>query len=110
MTIFLVRPRDRIFVNGYEFLSFAKEMSRNICKNISENLSSKHRQKFLDHGKQYAAEATGDLIGNKIAGRIKKISKTSPQNNSETNEKEILIERHISPEQGELITDDLKLI
>ena len=29
-------------------------------------------------------EATGDLIGNKIADRIMKVSKTSQQNNSET--------------------------
>ena len=43
------------------------------------------------------AEATDDLIGNKIAD---KISKTSPQKNSETvtNEEEILKERYISPE------------
>ena len=29
-------------------------------------------------------EATGDLIGNKIADKIAKVSKTSQQNNSET--------------------------
>ena len=34
-----VQPRDRIFVRGYEFLSFAKNMGKNIGKNISENLS-----------------------------------------------------------------------
>ena len=33
-----------------------------------------------------AAEATGDLIGNKIADKITKVSKTFPQNNSVTNE------------------------
>ena len=31
-----------------------------------------------------AAEATGDLISNKIADRITKVSKNSEQNNSET--------------------------
>ena len=30
-------------------------------------------------------EATGDLTGNKIADEIVRSSKTSPQNNSETN-------------------------
>ena len=30
------------------------------------------------------AEVTGDLIGNKIANRIRKVSKTSQQNSSET--------------------------
>ena len=37
---------------------------------------------------QKTAESTGDLIGNKTADRITKVSKTSPQNNSETNEEE----------------------
>ena len=39
---------------------------------------------------QKTAEATDDLIGNKIADSITKVSKTSPQNNSETNEKHIV--------------------
>ena len=44
-----------------------------------------------------AAEATGDLIGNKIANKITRFSRISPQNNSETitnkHDKEILKER-----------------
>ena len=44
-------------------------------------------------------EAAGDIIGNKIADRITEVSKTSPQNNSETNEEQILGERYVSPEQ-----------
>ena len=32
MTSYLVQPRDRIFVKGYEFLSFAKNMDKNIGK------------------------------------------------------------------------------
>ena len=58
-----------------------------ICKNISKNLSSKYSQKHIDHTKQSAtdedkttskraiqkiAEATGILIGNKIAEKIRK--------------------------------------
>ena len=93
-------------------------------KNISQNLSSKYSQKPLDHAKQFAtdalktaskrviqkrAKATGDLIGNKIADRITKVWKTSPRNNSETNE-EILRERYISPGQRQKITYDLRLI
>ena len=31
-----VQPRDRIFVKGYGFLSFAKNMSKNIGKKISK--------------------------------------------------------------------------
>ena len=43
-------------------------------------------------------ETTGDIIGNKTADRITKVSKTSPKNNSKTNEKEIVTERFIPPE------------
>ena len=97
-------------------------MGKNIDKNISENLRSKCSQKLLNHAKQFASDAlktaskraiqktwetTGDLVGCKIADRITKISKPSPQNNSEkvTNEhdKEIPKERYISgclPNQG----------
>ena len=51
MTRYSVQPRDRIFVKGYGFLSFAKNMGRNIGKSISKNLSSKYSQKRLDHAK-----------------------------------------------------------
>ena len=84
-----------------DFLSFAKD----IGKNISKSLNSKSNQKPLDHAKQSAAdafktsskrvtqktvEATGDLIGNKRADIITRASKTSPKNNSETNEEETI--------------------
>ena len=77
-----IEPRDRIYVKGYGFLSFAK--------NIGKNLSKKYGQKFFDRGKKSAneaikivskkavqktPEATGDLIGNKIADKITSISK-----------------------------------
>ena len=42
-----VRPRDRIFVEGYGFFSFAKNMCKIIGKNISKNLSGKYSQKLL---------------------------------------------------------------
>ena len=35
MTRYSVQPRDQIFVKSYGFLSFAKNMGRNISKNIS---------------------------------------------------------------------------
>ena len=80
-----------------------------ICKNISKNLSSKYSQKHIDHTKQSAtdedktsskraiqkiAEATGVLIGNKIAEKIRKVSKPLPQNNSVANKGDILRERY----------------
>ena len=38
MMRYLVQPRDRIFVNGYRFLCFAKNMGENIDNNVSRNL------------------------------------------------------------------------
>ena len=48
MTCYLVQRRDRIFVKGYGFLPFA----RNIRKNTGKNVSGKYSQKLLDHAKQ----------------------------------------------------------
>ena len=77
-----IEPRDRIYVKGYRFLSFAK--------NMGKSLSNKCGQKLLDSAKesttnaiktaskraiQKTAEATGDLIDNKIADKITSISK-----------------------------------
>ena len=77
-------PRDRIYVKGYGFLSFAK--------NIGKNLSNKYGQKLLESAKksttdsikatseraiQNTAEATGDLTGTKISYEITNVSKKS---------------------------------
>ena len=126
MTRYSVQPRDWIYVKGYWFLSFAKNVAKNIDKNISKNISSQYSKKRLDHAKQSATDAlktaskraiqetTGGLIGNKIADKITKISKTSQHNNSETvtneHDKEIPKERQISPEERQKIIDDLILI
>ena len=42
MACYTVKTRDRIFVKGYGFLSFAKNMIKNIDKNIIETFSSKY--------------------------------------------------------------------
>ena len=125
MTHYSVQPRDRIFLKGYGFLFFVRNKGQNIGENTSKNLSSKYSQKLIDHAKQSAtnaletsskkaiqktAEVTGDLIENKIADRITKVSKTLQQNNSATNEEKISKERYISPEQRQHITHDLRLI
>ena len=89
-----IEPRDRIYVNRYEFLSFAK--------NMGKILSNKYGQKLLDSAKksttdaiktaskraiQKTAEAPGDLIGNKIADKITRLSKKSNNNNNNNNNK-----------------------
>ena len=42
MTRCSIQPRDRIFVKGYGFWSFSKNIGKNIGRNISKNLSSKY--------------------------------------------------------------------
>ena len=110
MTRYSVQPRDRIFVKGYRFLSFAKNVGKNIGKNISKNVSGKFSQKLLHHAKKSAtdapkktAEATGGLIGNKIANKARVVPKNLQQNNSETvtnkHDKEVPKERYVCLEE-----------
>ena len=44
-----IEPRDRIYVKGYGFLSFAK--------NMGKSLSNKYGQKFLDSAKKFTKNA-----------------------------------------------------
>ena len=93
-------------------------MTKNVGKYISKDLSSKNSQKLLDHAKQSAtdalktaskraiqkaAEGTSDLIRNEITDKNTRVSKTSPKNNLERNEEEILRERYISPELRDIL-------
>ena len=98
MMHYSIEPKYRIYIKSYGFLYFAENMGKNIGKSKSKNLSSKCSQKLLDHAKQSTTdtlkftskraiqkipETTGDLIDNKIADKIAKVSRNSPQNNSE---------------------------
>ena len=113
-----IEPKNRIYVKGYGFLSFAK--------NIGKNLSNKYSQKLIDTAKksttdaiktaskraiQKTAEATGDLIGNKIADKITSVSKNS---NKKLPEEDIELtthkNRYISPEETQQIIDELRLV
>ena len=118
MRRYSVQPRNQIFVKGYGFLSFARNMGINIGKNISKNLSSKYSQKLLHHAEQSATDAFKTASKRAIqkkkkkseaTGRITKVSKVSPKNNSETNEEEIIRERFIPPELSHEIINDLRL-
>ena len=77
-----IESRDRVYVKGYGFLSFDK--------NMGKSLSNKYGQRLIDSAKKSAtdaikiaskraiqnpAETTGDLIGNKIANKITSVSK-----------------------------------
>ena len=57
MRRYSVQPSGGIFVKGYGFLSFAKNMGKSTGKNISKSVSGKFSQKLLDHTKQSATDA-----------------------------------------------------
>ena len=106
--------RDRIYVKGYGFLSFAKS--------IEKNVSNKYSQKLIDSAKKYTAdaikttskraiqktaEAFGDLIGNKIADKSanasnessKDLHSTELHSEKEEANNEIQKKRYIFPEK-----------
>ena len=123
-----IEPRDRIYVKGYGFLSFAK--------NMGKSLSNKYGQKPLDSAKkstidaikttskraiQKTAEATGDLIDNKIADKItiaptewhsKKPNNNKNNNNNNNEDVKIIAhkKRYISPEERQQIINGLRLV
>ena len=89
---------------------------------VDKNMSNKYSQKLVDTAKKSAAdaiktaskraikktaEATVDLVGNKIADKITGASKKSQSN--EVNNK-IAKERYISPKERQQIIDELRLI
>ena len=107
-------PRNRIYVKGYGFLSFAKNMGK---------YGNKYGQKLLDSAKksttdsiktasiravQKTVQATGDLIGNKTADKITSAPKKSTKE-LQNNETEVGVKRatpkkrYISPEENKLL-------
>ena len=114
-----IELRDRIYVKGYGFLSFAK--------NIGKKISNKYGQKLLDSAKKSATdaikttpkkatqkttEATGYVIVNKIADETTSISnkrsaKELPNNDETEEDVEITThkKRYVSPEKRQQIID-----
>ena len=105
-----IEPRERRYVKGYGFMSFAK--------NFSDKYSKSLMDKGIDLSKTFAktagkkilketAKATGDLIGNKIAHKI--TAKPSKKSQSDEVINGIQKERYISPKERQKIIDELKL-
>ena len=79
--IWEIEPRDRI-VKSYGFLSFVKNMGKNLNNKYGQKLldSAKKKKTAWKRASQKTAKATGDLIGNKIADKIKSVLKKSTKN------------------------------
>ena len=96
-----LEPSYRRYVQGQGFMSFAKNIGNKYGRNIfdksidvGKSMEKKYGKKILDNsisaGKDFAkiagkkiltksAEATGDMIGNKIADRITKSTRNKEQ-------------------------------
>ena len=115
-------PEYRKYVKGYGFLSFARKFGDKYGKSI---INSKNVKKLMDGatktskdfvkiaGKKIihkSAEATGDLVDNKIADKITSMSESrSKKEKDETNIMEETQEIYIPPEKRKKIIKDLKL-
>ena len=104
-----IEPRERRYVKGYGFVSFARNFSDKYSKSLMAKGNDVSKKFAKNAGKKIlkeTAKATGDLIGNKIADKIASASKKS---HDEVNN-EILKERYISPKGRQKIINELKLI
>ena len=75
-----IEPRDKVYVKGYGFMSFAKNMSNKYGKKHVDTAKKSAADAIKPASKraiQKTAKATGDLVGNKIADKITSASKKS---------------------------------
>ena len=92
-----IKPSDRIYVKGYGFLFFAKNMVKSFSNKYGQKLFDRAKKSTTDAIKtaskraiQKTAETASGLIGNKIASVSKKKSTTKlpskdlHNNNNET--------------------------
>ena len=130
---FSLEPKYRRYVKGYGFLSFARKIGDKYGKklmntatktgiNAAKKFGDKYGKNLMDTAKkqgtnfaktagkrivQKSAEATGDLVGNKIADKITSLGKSkNEEKENEINEPEEII---ILPEKRQQIIDDLRL-
>ena len=125
-----LEPHYRRYVQGQGLISFARNIGNKYGKKIfdksldvGKSMKKKDVKKILDNslsaGKDFAkiagkkvltkcAEATGDLIGNKISDRITKSARNKEQKEDDRIMEEMQ-EIIIPPEKREQIIKDLKL-
>ena len=106
-------PKYKKYVEGYDFLSFARKLGDKYVKKLM-NTAKKKKKADTDAAKTASkrvvlktAEATGDLIVNKIADKITSIGKTKSKGKEDETYKRKEI--YISPEKRQQIIDDLRL-
>ena len=113
-----IEPRERRYVKSYGFLTFAKNVGKNLRKKYGQKPANTAKKSATDALKiaskraiQKTAEASGGLVVNFIVDKITSISKkpaSEPHPNAVTNE--IPKERYISPQERQKIIDEIRLI
>ena len=98
-------PKFRKYVQGYGFLSFARRLGDRYDKKLIDTVTKTGIDAAKTASKRVVkktAEATEDLIGNKIADKITSVGKTKEK----TNKPE---EINIATEKRQQIINDLRL-
>ena len=98
-----IEPRERRYVKGYGFMSFARNFSDKYSKSLMDKVIDLSKTFAKTAGKKIlkeTAKATGDLVGNKITAK--------PHNKDEVFNG-IPKERYISPKERQKFIDELKL-
>ena len=93
MTRYAIEPRERQFFKGYGFLSITKNLGNKLLKQGQETAKIVGKRAL-----NKTAEATGDLIGNKIADKITSGKPDKPEI------------KQIPLEKRQQIIDELRLI
>ena len=124
--MYSLEPRYRRYVQGHVIIRICNKYGKKLFDktiDVGKSMKKKYGKKILDNsisaGKDFAkiagkkvltksAEATGDLIGNKIADRITKstINKAQKEDDRIMEETQEIV---IPPEKIEQIIRDLKL-
>ena len=111
-----IEPRDRVYVKGYGFMSFARSMSNKYGKKLVDTAKKAATDPIKTASKraiQNTAEATGDLLGNKIADKITSVSrKTTKKLPTIDQDVELTThkKRYISPKERQQIINELRLV
>ena len=109
-------PRNGVYVKGYGFISFARSMSNKYGKKLVDTAKKSTTYALKTASKRAipkAAEATGELVSNKIADKITSVSKKPTNKMPIIKEDEELTthkKRYISPEERQQIIDELGVI
>ena len=96
-------PRERRFVKGYGFMSFARNFNDKYGKSL-RNASKTFAETAGKEILKETAKTTGDLIGSKIADKI-----TGKPHNKDEVINGIPKERYISPKERQKIIDESRL-